>query len=61
MKKIEVLGSREIEGQYGVVKYGTYSPDCTRADVDKLVRGSFGGCFTKFENGQFEYIPDVGD
>lgn len=61
MKKIEVTHSRHTDWVVGVIKCGTYSEDCSRADVEKLVRGSFGGYFHKFEDGEFEYILDVGD
>lgn len=35
---------------------GVYPPDATRADVEAMVRGTFGGRFTRFADGRFEYI-----
>ena len=35
---------------------GVYPETATRADVEKLVKGTFGGRFTKFRNGEFEYV-----
>ena len=35
---------------------GVYPDTATREDVEKLVKGTFGGRFTKFAKGKFEYV-----
>lgn len=35
---------------------GVYPPSATAADVEKVVRGTFGGRFNRFGNGRFEYV-----
>lgn len=35
---------------------GVYPPGTSRADVEARVRGTFGGRFTRFSDGKFEYI-----
>jgi hypothetical protein len=35
---------------------GVYPPDATRQEVEKIVRGTFGGRFNKFNGGHFEYV-----
>lgn len=35
---------------------GVYPPTASRADVEQRVRGTFGGRFNKFGNGEFEYV-----
>jgi hypothetical protein len=35
---------------------GVYPEGTSQADILNLVNGSFGGRFTKFENGKFEFI-----
>ena len=35
---------------------GVYPEGTTREDVEKLVKGTFGGRFVYFEGGKFKYI-----
>jgi len=35
---------------------GVYPEGTSSADVEKLVKGTFGGRFNKFRNGEFEYV-----
>lgn len=37
-------------------KTGVYPPSATRQDVEAAVRGTFGGRFESFGNGQFDYL-----
>lgn len=39
-----------------MIKKGCYPEGTTREDVEKLVIGTFGGRFTSFWGGRFEYI-----
>lgn len=39
-----------------MIKEGVYPPTATREDVEKLVRGTFGGRFENFGDGRFKYI-----
>lgn len=39
-----------------MIKEGVYPPSVTREEVEKLVRGSWGGRFERFGNGTFKYI-----
>jgi hypothetical protein len=39
-----------------MIKRGTYPPGMTQEEVRKQVDGSFGGRFTEFGNGRFEFI-----
>lgn len=39
-----------------MIKEGVYPPTATRADVEKVVQGTFGGRFEKFGDGRFKYI-----
>lgn len=35
---------------------GVYPPETTRAEVEAVVKGTFGGRFNHFGNGRFEYV-----
>jgi hypothetical protein len=35
---------------------GVYPDGTSRADVEKIVKGTFGGRFNHFGNGRFEYV-----
>ncbi len=35
---------------------GCYPEGATKEDVEKLVKGTFGGRFNKFRDGEFEYV-----
>lgn len=48
LKKNHTHFSMEVEGYY--------PPEMSREDVYKEVKGSFGGRFTKFQNGRFSFI-----
>lgn len=37
-------------------KYGVYPPGTSKAEVENEVKGTFGGRFTRFGGGEFEYI-----
>ena len=39
-----------------MTKKGVYPEGTTRAEVEKVVRGSFGGRFLRFDSGEFEYV-----
>jgi hypothetical protein len=39
-----------------MIKEGVYPPTATMADVEKEVRGTFGGRFDYFNDGKFKYI-----
>lgn len=39
-----------------MIREGVYPPGATRKDVEKLVRGTFGGRFRHFGDGRFEYV-----
>lgn len=39
-----------------MIKEGVYPPQMTAADVEKEVRGTFGGRFQSFKDGHFKYI-----
>jgi hypothetical protein len=39
-----------------MIKEGIYPEGTTREEVEKLVRGTFGGGFAYFGNGKFKYI-----
>jgi hypothetical protein len=39
-----------------MIKEGVYPPDMTQAEVEKAVRGTFGGRFERFRDGEFKYI-----
>lgn len=39
-----------------MIKEGVYPPTASRADVERLVKGTFGGRFESFGNGKFCYI-----
>ena len=41
---------------FSMVKRGVYPPDMTREQVEAKVRGTFGGRFNYFGNGEFEYV-----
>jgi hypothetical protein len=41
---------------FSMIKYGVYPSGMSREDVEKVVKGTFGGRFTNFGNGEFEYI-----
>jgi hypothetical protein len=39
-----------------MIKEGVYPPDMSREDVEKKVRGTFGGRFEYLKDGKFKYI-----
>jgi len=39
-----------------MLKKGVYPEGATSKDVEARVRGTFGGRFTRFGNGEFEYV-----
>jgi hypothetical protein len=39
-----------------MLKRGVYPEGTTQAEVEKEVRGTFGGRFNSFGNGHFEYV-----
>jgi len=39
-----------------MIREGTYPPGTTREEVERLVRGSFGGRFEQFGDGRFKYV-----
>jgi hypothetical protein len=39
-----------------MIKEGIYPDDTTQKEVEAVVKGTFGGRFTRFGNGQFTYI-----
>lgn len=41
---------------FSMIKEGVYPPTANMADVEKEVRGTFGGRFEYFGNGRFKYI-----
>lgn len=41
---------------FSMIKKGVYPEGTTKEDVLEKVRGTFGGRFVKFGNGEFEYI-----
>jgi hypothetical protein len=46
----------ESHTHFSMRAYGMYPPDMTAAQIADHVRGTFGGRFTRFGNGRFEYI-----
>jgi hypothetical protein len=41
---------------FSILKIGVYPEDTDIREVEKVVRGSFGGRFKSFGNGKFEYV-----
>jgi len=41
---------------YSELKVGVYPEGTTKEEVEKLVRGPFGGRFERFGNGEFSYV-----
>lgn len=41
---------------FSMIKKGVYPESMTRGEVEEKVKGSFGGRFSRFGNGVFEYI-----
>ena len=41
---------------FSMIKEGVYPDGTTKEEVEKLVRGTFGGGFSHFGNGKFKYI-----
>jgi len=41
---------------FTMIKEGVYPVHMTAAEVEKEVRGTFGGRFTRFDGGKFKYI-----
>ncbi len=41
---------------FSMIKEGVYPPSATMSEVEKVVRGTFGGRFDEFGNGRFKYI-----
>ena len=39
-----------------MIKEGVYPEGTTRSEIEKLVRGTFGGRFEQFGGGKFKYI-----
>lgn len=50
------VGSDGLASTCSMVKEGVYPEHMTRADVEKVVRGTFGGHFASFGGGRFKYI-----
>jgi hypothetical protein len=46
----------ESHTHFTMKKKGVYPEGATRQDVIEKVKGTFGGRFNKFDNGEFEYI-----
>jgi len=46
----------ESHTHFSMLKKGVYPPSATQEDVLRAVRGTFGGRFTQFGGGQFQYI-----
>jgi len=46
----------KLHSSSSMIKEGVYPPDLTLADVEKEVRGTFGGRFERFKDGHFKYI-----
>lgn len=40
---------------------GTYQESASKEEMESDFRGSWGGYWVKFENGEFEYIAYTGD
>lgn len=41
---------------FTMIKGGVYPPHMTREEVEKELRGTFGGRFEKFKDGHFKYV-----
>ena len=46
----------ESHTHFSMIKKGTYPDGMSREDVEKEVKGTFGGRFEQFGNGKFRYI-----
>jgi hypothetical protein len=45
-----------VHTHFTMIKEGVYPEGTTREEVEKLVRGTFGGRFEYFKDGKFKYI-----
>lgn len=47
---------RKMHTHFTMIKEGVYPDGTTRAEVEKVVKGTFGGRFESFGKGKFKYI-----
>ena len=46
----------KMHTHFSMIKEGVYPEGTTRAEVEEVVKGTFGGRFEKFGGGKFEYV-----